>query len=200
MKRFARLGVVLVCIAAAFAGTADAQIADGIGIRAGVGTDITGGVVFGAELNYTRGLGLNAVELGVAFFGGSFEEDSEEGNFTYFEETDIVVVAALVNYLFSYSLDKPGPYFVAGAGVGAISVDWEEFSPNDSSIGPPVSGGFLDSDDGTAGGLILNFGIGHRFSPQFDLRAQVPTFFILGAPGDATTVAPAVTVTAGLRF
>ena len=108
MKRFARLGLVVVCIAVVFAGTAGGQIADGVGLRAGIGTDITGGIAYGVELNYTRGLGLNAVELAAVFFGGSFEEDSEEGIHTYFEETDIVVVAALANYLFSYSLDKPG--------------------------------------------------------------------------------------------
>ena len=177
------------------------QQVDGAGLRVGIGTDITGGIAYGGELNYTRALGINAMELSLAVFGGCFDETSEEGNNLYEETTDILVVAALANYLISYSMDKPGPYFVVGAGVGAFSVDWEERSATDTSLGPLLpGGGSMQSDDGTSAGVILNFGIGHRFSEQLDVRGQIPTFFISSAPGEATAVAPTFELTLGYRF
>jgi hypothetical protein len=172
---------------------------DGVGLRFGAGTDITLGLAYGAELNYTKVLGGNAIELGLAGFGGSFDETTEEGCCTYNEETNILVLAAVVNYLISYA--RSGPYFVAGFGVGGISVDWEERSPDDISLGTLLpNGGSMQSEDASSAGTILNFGIGQRFSKSFDIRAQVPTFFVFSAPGEASGVVPTFTLTLGLRF
>ncbi|MFQ5510314.1 MAG: outer membrane beta-barrel protein [Candidatus Krumholzibacteriia bacterium] len=201
MKRLMRCGSIVMCLVFAVGGTAYAQLADGVGLRGGIGTDISGGLAFGAEINYTRALGFNGVELSLAFFGGSFDESTNEGIHTYDETTDIFVVGAIANYLFLYSLEKPGPYFVAGVGVGAISVDWEERSLTDTSLGTALpGGGSMQAEDATSGGTIVNFGIGHRFTEQLDVRAQIPTFFVFSAPGEATAVVPTFTATVGYRF
>lgn len=201
MRQMAQFCLLLACVSITGVGTASAQDSDGLGLRVGVGTDINLGVAFGAEINYTRLLGDNALQLGLAGFGGKFEEDSEEGCCSYHEETTIFVVGALANYLLSYSLARSGPYFVVGVGAGAISVEWEERSPDDTSLGPPLpGGGSMQSEDGTSAGAIVNFGIGQRFSERLDIRAQVPTFFVSSAPGDATAVVPTFTITLGYRF
>ena len=58
----------------------------------------------------------------------------------------------------------------------------------------------MQAEDGSAAGLILNFGIGHRFNHRFDLRAVVPTFFIGGSDERDGKVIPTFTITAGLNF
>ena len=201
MNRMLRLGLLLIVVGVASTGSASGQQANGMGLRFGVGTDINGGLAYGGEVNYTKALGSNAVEMALGVFGGSFDETTEEEINTYFETTDILVVAALANYLLQYSLDSAGPYFVFGAGIGVISVDWEESSPGDTSLGTPLpGGGSKQSADGTSAGTILNFGIGYRFSERVDLRGQIPTIFVFSAPGDATSVVPTFEVTVGFRF
>jgi hypothetical protein len=201
MLRLKSFGSLLVCLCIIAGGDAYGQPLQGVGVRAGIGTDIHLGIAYGAEVNYTKEINFNALELGLAFFGGSFDEETDEGIHTYNEETTIFVVAALANYLFMYSLEKPGPYFVAGVGVGAISVEWEERSSTDTSLGPLLpGGGSMQSEEGSSAGTIVNFGIGHRFSENLDVRGQVPTLFIPSAPGDATSVVPTFTLTVGYRF
>lgn len=209
MKQLVRFGFLLLCIGIALANTAHAQDADDdtnakpgtVGIRAGIGTDITGGIAYGVQLNYTLNQNRNGIEMGLAVFGGHFEEESDNGFNVYKEETDVLVIGALVNYLFRWSLDVPGPYFLAGIGVGAFSVEWQESSDTDTSLGTPLpGGGSMQSEDGTTAGLLLNFGIGHRFNKTFDLRAQIPTFFISGTDTRDGKVVPTITLTAGLSF
>jgi len=209
MKRLVRFGLLLVCLGFVFANTAYAQDADTdanakpgtVGIRAGIGTDITGGIAYGVQLNYTLNQNRNGIEMGLAVFGGHFEEESDNGSHVYKEETDVLVIGALVNYLFRWSLDVPGPYFLAGIGVGAFSVEWVESSDTDTSLGPPLAGGgSMMSEDGTTAGLLLNFGIGHRFNKAFDLRAQIPVLFVSGTDERDGKVVPMITVTAGLSF
>jgi hypothetical protein len=183
------------------AGSAVAQTErGGLGLRAGVGTDITLGLAYGLEINYTKVAGPGALQLGVMGFGGRFSEDSEEGCCTYHEKTDLVVAAAIANYLFGYA--RPGPYFVFGLGVGVIGVDWREESPDDVSLGPFLpGGGSYQEADATAAGTIVNAGIGQRLSSRVDIRLQVPTFFLVSeAPGGASSVVPTLTVSLGYRF
>lgn len=188
-------------IGPAYAQEATTASPGNFGIRFGIGTDISGGIAYGGMINYILRQQQNAVEMGAAFFGGSFEEDSEEGIHTYNETTDVVVFGALVNYLFRWSLDLSGPYFVTGIGFGAVSVEWEETSPTDTSLGPPLpGGGSSQSEEGTVGGLILNFGIGHRFNEMFDLRAMVPVLFVSGGDEREGSVVPMIAATAGLTF
>jgi hypothetical protein len=217
MKIRAQQLLVITCLGVIMAGAARAETprlekssaataAGAIGIRLGAGADITGGVAYGGQLDYTMEQTDNALELGLAFFGGKFTEDSDNGYEPgssayneYHEETTVVVIAAIANYLIRYAAAS-GPYFVVGAGVGAVSVEWTETSATDTTLGPRWGTGSKQSEDGTAAGGIINFGIGHRLSDRFDLRLQVPTFFISGGEERDGGIVPTVTLTAGLKF
>jgi len=191
----------LIFLEVALVGTAFAQSESVIGARVGIGTDVSGGIAYGGQLNYTMPQNDNSLELGLTFFGGSFEEDRDNGVNTYHEETDVLVVAGMVNYLFRHSMDNGGLYFLAGGGAGAFSVDWREESPTDTSLGSPLAGGgSFQEEDAVAAGFILNAGIGHRFSEKFDLRFQVPTFFIGSGDTRDSQVVPTFTITAGYTF
>ena len=205
MKQLLLLGTTLVFLLCINIVPVHAQNSEvgGIGIRAGVGTDINLGLAYGVEVNYAKYLGRDAFEIALAVYGGHYEEESEEGGNIYEETTDILVIGAMVNYLFLYSMDEPGPYFVAGFGFGSVSMEWEEKSETDSSLGsalPGFPGGSMHDADGTAGGTILNFGIGFRFNKQVDIRAQLPTIIAFSSPGDASSVIPTLTITLGYRF
>ncbi len=182
--------------------TEDATAQGTFGVRFGAGTDVTGGIALGGTANYTLPQSAgNALELGLNLFYGSFDEESNNGFNDYFETTDIFVVAAIANYLFRHSLEIPGPYFVAGAGVGAFNVSWREESPTDTSLGSPLpGGGSFQEEDGTTGGLILNFGIGHRFNEAADLRFQVPTFFLGEGEQRESAVVPTFVLSLGVSF
>ena len=171
-----------------------------IGIRAGVGTDINLGIAYGGGINYLLDLNASAVELGFVVFGGSFEETTNDFN-TYNEKTDILVFGVLANYLFGYQLKKSSIFGVIGLGFAAISVDWEESSPDDVSLGTPLpGGGSKQSENATAGGSVINLGFGMSFNGGLDLRAEAPTIFIFGAPGDAAAIVPTFLITVGYRF
>ena len=201
MTRVLRFTLLMACGGLAFSSTLHAQSAGRTGLRLGAGADISGGVAFGGQIDYTLFQGVNSFELGLGGFGGTFQEDSNNGFNDYHEETNIIVVAALANYLFRHGMGTNGPYFVAGVGVGGVSVEWREESPTDTSLGPSLpGGGSFQEEDGTVAGLILNAGIGHRFSEQFDIRAQVPTFLIGASDEREAQVIPTVTVTVGIGF
>lgn len=202
MKRSLVTGILTVLCMTLGVAVAGAQEPTGnMGIRGGVGTDISGGIASGAQIDWVQFQGKNAFELGLAIFFGSFEEDSNNGFNDYHEVTDVFVVGALANYLINYSMDTAGPYFVVGAGVGAFSVEWSEESPTDTSLGTLLpGGGSKQEEDGTNAGLLINFGIGKRFSEVFDMRFQVPTFFISSGDERDGAVVPTFTITAGFRF
>lgn len=207
MKRISLQVITLICVlaltTAAFAqdDTPKTEPTGTASLRAGIGTDIEGGIAFGGQIGYVLFQQLHAWELGLGVFAGSYDETSDNGFNTYNETTDLLVIGVLGNYLFRYSMDAPGPYFLLGAGVGVVSVSWEESSTTDTSLGTPLpGGGSMQSEDGSAGGVLLNLGIGHRFTRQFDLRASVPTFFIGGSDERDGKVIPTFTITAGLNF
>lgn len=183
--------------------TAQAQTDPKVGLRAGVGTDINGGLAYGAGANYllTFPQNTNSLELGIVMFGGSFEESTDEGIHTYDETTDIFVFGILANYLIGYQPNQPSTFFIAGVGLASISVEWEERSATDVSLGPLLpGGGSMQSEDGSAGGMVFNLGFGRSFSGGFDIRAELPVIVSFSAPGEASAVIPTLIVTAGLRF
>ncbi len=201
MIRRTVFSVTLAFLTATLAQSAAAQATGRAGIRLGAGADISGGVAFGGQIDYTLFRGANSVELGLLGFGGSFEEETDSGVNTYREDTDVIVIGAIANYLFRHAMESGGPYFVAGVGAGGVNVQWREESPTDTSLGSPLlGGGSFQEEEGTVGGLVLNFGIGHRFTEQVDLRAQVPTFFIAGGEQRESQVVPTLTVTLGIGF
>lgn len=170
------------------------------GIRAGVGTDINLGLAYGGGINYLINPNTNAIELGFVFFGGNSEETTEEFN-TYIEKTDVMVFGVLANYLYGYKLSKSGLFGVIGFGFAAISVEWEESSPNDISLGTPLpGGGSKQSTDATGAGSVFSLGFGIAFDGGFDIRVEAPIIFIFDAPGNASSVVPTFLATLGYHF
>jgi hypothetical protein len=170
------------------------------GIRGGIGTDISGGIAFGGGINYLFPAGNNWMEIGPVLFISKSTETTEEFH-TYEEETNLTVYGVLANLLFNYSPLSSGGFFLVGAGAAAISVEWEERSDGDTSLGTPLpSGGSKQSEEGTAGGLVLNFGAGYKFEGRVDVRAEFPIIIITDAPGEASSIAPTLTATLGIRF
>lgn len=177
------------------------QTSPRVGLRAGVGTDISFGLAYGAGANFLVDLSSNKVELGIVLFGGSFEESSDEGMHTYDETTDIVVFSALANYLIGYDPDQASTFFIAGFGLASISIEWEERSHTDNSLGTPLDGGgSMQSEDASGGGTVFNLGFGKSFGNGFDLRVEAPTIISFASPEGASSVIPTFMVTAGIRF
>lgn len=198
-KLIVAVSILLLCSPALV--TAQAQTDPRVGLRAGVGTDIQLGIAYGAGVNYLVDLSKNKLELGIVLFGGSFDESSDEAMHTYDETTDVVVFGLLANYLFGYTPNQPGSFFVAGFGLASISIEWEERSSTDESLGTPLAGGgSMQSEDASAGGAVFNLGYGRSFANGFDIRAEVPVIVSFSAPGKASSVIPTFIVTAGLRF
>jgi len=170
------------------------------GIRGGVGTDISGGIAFGGGINYMFPSSTNWTEIGPVFYISNATETSDNGFNTYEEETNLTVFGVLANLLINYNPLSSGGFFLVGAGAAAVSVEWEERSDTDTSLGEPYGSGSKQSADGTAGGLVLNFGAGYKFEGKVDVRAELPIIIIAGAPGEASAVAPTLTATVGIRF
>jgi hypothetical protein len=101
------------------------------GIRAGIGTDISFGIAYGAGFNYRL---QENMELGLVLFGGKFSETSDNGFNVYEETTDIFAIAAQANWLFSHRPDETKPFFVAGTGLAYISYEWQESSATDCHL------------------------------------------------------------------
>ena len=165
------------------------------GIRAGIGTDISLGIAYGAGFNYRLQENL---ELGLVLFGGKFTESTDEGIHTYDETTNIFALAAQANWLFNHRPDETKVFFIAGTGLGFVSYEWEESSATDTSLGPALpGGGSMQSADGSTGGIIFDLGLGMTFSSPFDLRFEVP---ILVPFVEVIGVVPLFMLTAGYRF
>lgn len=175
------------------------EVGDGIGLRGGVGTDITfGGAAFGVGVNH---LIFDQVEVGLNFYYGRFEETTEEEINTYEETTEITAFIALLNYLYGYEQGENSAFFLGGVGLGYLGVYWEERSDTDTTLGTPLPGGGSKQDfEGGVGGLIFNLGGGYAFAGGLDLRLEVPIMVTLGDTGGASGVVPLFSITAGYRF
>jgi hypothetical protein len=192
--------LVTICLVLLIVSMVMSQSTGTFGIRGGIGTDINGGIAYGGSINYQFPVGNNYLEVGPVFYAGHFEETTEDYN-TYVETTDLTVFGVLANYLVNYQPTNQGMFFVVGFGFAAVSVDWEEKSDTDISLGTPLpGGGSKQSADGTAGGTVFNVGAGYKFTGNVDIRAEIPVIIIAGAPGEAGAVAPTLIVTLGIRF
>lgn len=182
-----------------------ATLADGMDIkkfsvRAGIGTDINLGLGMGIGARFFYPLGNSVLEIGPdIFFNHSTEETVEF--YTYTETTDLLIFAARVNRLINYSPAKPGTYYVFGVGVAAVSVEWEEKSTGDTSLGTPLpGGGSMQSAEGTAFSTILNVGVGQVIDGGMDIRIEMPILIFLNGVGEASTFAPTIAATVGYSF
>jgi opacity protein-like surface antigen len=172
------------------------------GVHAALGTDVALGVGFGAGATYVLpGAGPKRYEIGVQLFMAHSEYTDDEGLHSYTETTDMRVLAIRANILWNYTPHMPGMYFVAGTGAAGVYVEWEERSPTDTSLGTPLSnGGSKQSDDGAAGALVANAGLGYTFGGGFDVRIELPILIFSNGVGEAATFAPTVVASAGYRF
>ncbi len=181
--------------------TAAAQEKGPFSLRLGVGTDITLGTAYGIGGRFTTmGSGRTATEFGADFYVARSEETTEEFH-TYKEKTDLNVFAARINWLFNYSPKSRDWYYLFGTGAGAFSVEWEESSETDTSLGTPCcGGGSLQREEGTVFGAIVNFGFGRFLTDSVDFRVELPIFLIPSSVGEAANVVPTLTATIGMRF
>jgi len=85
----------------------------GFGIRGALGTNITGGIAYGAGANYFMGLQKGGMGADIMLFGGSFEET-----------TDIFVFGLFVNYFYNYTPGQAGSFLLLGLRLGSINVSW----------------------------------------------------------------------------
>lgn len=115
MKRALSLpAFVLACAMVLSPMDAGAQHAGRVGVYGGIGTDVTGGIAYGAGVTYLVSVGTQKAELGVMLFVGEFKESTTEGIHRYDEVTNVAVFGIAANYLIG---DRPGraaPYFVPG--------------------------------------------------------------------------------------
>lgn len=166
----------------------------GIGIHAGIGTDISLGIAAGGGISYliTK---INDIDLegSVDFFYSHSVDNYTEGiyDYEYTETTDTAILAVLANALFYYNPYVAGLYFLTGLGAAGVSVEWEISSDDDETAN--------DSRDYPAtGGMLVNLGVGLTLGGGFDIRLQTPVFIVFAE--DAITFAPLFVIVAGVRF
>lgn len=166
-------------------------------IKGGLGTDINLGLAYGGGIGYL--FPNSNIELEVVLFGHHSEETTEEFH-TYEETTDLFVFGVMANYLIGFPYKSNGGYGIIGFGFSAVSLDWEETSPTDESLGTLLpGGGSKQSESGSGGGSILNAGFGYSFG-EFHLRAEFPVIIAFSPPGEASGVAPTFILTLGYYF
>ena len=173
-----------------------------IGVRGGLGTDPNLGLAFGGGVNYMlENVGDSPLELGAVLYYSHSSETSNNGFNDYHETTNITVFGMLANYLMGYKFGKPGRFLMAGFGIGVVNLNWEEWSPTDESLGELLPGGGSRHDrEGSGAGSVFNLGGGMAFSNGADIRFEVPVIVAFDPPEDASGVAFAFTLTAGMRF
>lgn len=82
-----------------------------------------------------------------------------------------------------------------------MSMDWEERSPTDGSLGAPLpGGGSIDSDEGSGGGVVFNLGVGYASRGPFEIRLETPVLLTFAPPGGASAVVPTAILRLGVRF
>lgn len=170
-----------------------------LGLRGGLGTDISGGLALGASGNYQLDHEAFTSEFGIHLFLASNSSTSSNTFHTYNESTSMVVFGELTNLLLNY---KPNsPFFIAGAGFALVNVAWKETSPTDTSLGTLLPGGGSEqSVNSLAAGSVLNLGFGYLFENGLDLRFETPMIVLFSVPGRAAAFVPTFTITGGARF
>ena len=173
-----------------------------LGVHAGLGTDLNLGLGIGAKVSIIPSMYRgHPLELGAELFYSHSVEVSDNGFNEYEETTNLVVFALMGNWLINYVPEQIGFYYIVGIGVAGISVDWRETSETDSSLGEPYgTSGSQQSAEGVTGGTILNLGAAYNLGDGFEIRLELPFLVIFTAPGQASAVAPALTLMGGYRF
>jgi len=178
---------------------AQSAVSAKMGLRGGLGTDISGGLALGVNGSYHIDMGFYTTELGVSLYHANNAYDSTSGAHTYTETTGLTILGGLVNLLVNYRPNNP--FFVAGSGLGMINLTWKETSATDTSLGTLLPGGGSEqSTDALVAGSVLNLGFGYLFDNGLDLRFEAPIILVFSAPGNAAAVVPTFTLTGGMAF
>ncbi len=187
MRRAFHNALLLTGLGVALVNTAYAQSQGRAGIRFGAGTDISGGVAYGGQIDYTIFQGANSFELGLAFFGGSFSEDSNNGFNDYHEETDVLVIAGIATTC------SATPWKVAGSTSRRALASGRSASTEGGEPDGYVSGQLT----AWRGQLPSGRGHGGRADPELRYRAPVQRAGRHPRPGaDVSWSAPGMSVRA----
>jgi len=171
-----------------------------IGIRGGIGTNTSGGILGGGSLSYLVPTYPNPFEIGFLVLSGSIEDKTQDTH-TYIARTDILATSLFANYLFNYNYSPQRLFLIIGAGIAFIDVMWERSSETDDSLGKPLpDGGSTQSDEGGRFGILFQFGLGYKFSNTVDTRIEVPILYINNPPGQASSIATTFMFSLGVRF
>jgi len=193
--------VVVLCLAPLASAFAQDFASFHPGIQAGVGTDLNLGLAVGLKASVMPfDIDVNPLEVGVEVFYSNSTETSDNGVNEYEEQTELIILGVMANYLYNYSLEDPSFFLVAGVGIAGISMWWEERSLTDVSLGIPWKTGSRQEAEGIAAGAVLSVGGGYAFAKGFEIRLEIPVIFIFGPYGEASAIAPALTLMGGYRF
>jgi hypothetical protein len=82
-----------------------------VGVHIGAGADITGGMAYGGQLDYTIGQERNAIELGLTIFAGAITEDTDTSLGTRWgngsmQSEDGISAGAIVNFEIGTRIDE----------------------------------------------------------------------------------------------
>jgi len=177
--------------------------ADGVGVRAGAGTDIDLGFAVGGGVNYIMdiGMGDQALEVGLLGFRSSWSEDSSRGALTYEEKSSTLIIGGVANFMVNYDPDMTQIYGLIGFGAAVVMVEWSQSSPQDTSLGTPLAGGGSEEIiEVTSAAAVINPGVGVTFGNGADIRFEIPIFMVANAARNASTFAPTFLLTGGFRF
>jgi len=165
------------------------------GVRGGAGTDFAfSGMAYGGGVSYVwmpsgsnRALEISADVL--LHRSRKIDSDFDSKGNHYDENLDLVVIGVKANMLFNYDPHEKQAFFIAGAGFGVGSIDWEEWrKPVDSYGNPTGERTLYDWEDGSAGAALLNLGFGYTLGNLTELRAEAPTYIFFNSVGGGTII------------
>jgi len=198
MNRLIRILAIQLIVFFAVVSYSSAQSLSSPGIRFEIGIDDEGRLALvDTEINILKEHQSYSIEVGIGMFSGSYRTGTQTTASAFQNRTSIIAVALVANLLYHHAPVSPA-YFVMGVGAGPVWVKWRK-------VRRPAGFPYyileaVDRDDATTAGIIFNIGAGYRFFEWADLRLQGRSFAIIGAPGEAPSTIPIVTLSLGLRW
>jgi hypothetical protein len=177
-----------------------------MGIRGGVGTDFEfSGMAYGGGVSYVwMPVGSNrALEISAdVLVHRSSKVDSDQDSEAYYDENlGVNIFGVKANTLFNYDPDENQAFFIAGAGFGVGSIDYEEWrKPVDSDGKLTGERTLYDWEDGSSGAALLNLGFGYTLGNRTELRAEIPTFIFFNSAGAGGVIVPTISLGLLYRF
>jgi len=157
-------------------------------LKYGIGTDINLGIALGIGLNLDMKFGDSEIQAGPIFYYNRWTWEGVDGSASnyYEEQANTMVIGGLINS--TLPSNDPTLSILYGYGVAFVRYNYQQTSPDDSSIGPLINGEYVQDDTYTGVGVVTNFGINKRFSDTLELQFEMPVIIT------PTSFAPAFTV------